>query len=270
MGRVVGAGGHDVRVVSLLESDLAVRRRLPRLVGSALATLVLLGAIGCGTESARPSSGEAPPAPPLSAGAPGEEELAPGWDESPDGAPPAPAQELSDDALLRLLRTRASAAAGPRTCDPEAVEASLVGFDAALGHRYTSLRVRNISDDACELEGVPGIGARGAWGSAFKLTVQPAPASSAHRGPVTLDPGQQAVALVEWTGMLAGAEDERAATLVVQLAQGEVPVPVPARLQGAPSGEPLDVGMMTTLRVSPFAPGAPDRPGSGAARPRSG
>jgi hypothetical protein len=68
-----------------------------------------------------------------------------------------------------------------------------------------------------------------------------------------LEPGGEARALVEWTGDLAGHDAERASLFVVQLASGQVPVRVPARITGVPAGEGgVDVGMFTTLRVGPF------------------
>jgi hypothetical protein len=174
---------------------------------------------------------------------------------TPDGEPSVPDAQLSETDLRALLRTGAEVPAGPATCTPDAVEARLAGFDAALGHRFTFLRVRNVSKQRCEVEGPPGMGARGERGSVFTLTVESAAANSEHRGPVALAPGQEAVSTIEWTGVLAGAEDERASMIVVQLAKGQSPLRVPAHLDGDPDdAEPLDIGMLTTLRVSPFIP----------------
>jgi hypothetical protein len=73
---------------------------------------------------------------------------------------------------------------------------------------------------------------------------------------VRLVPGGEAQALVEWTGDLAGHDAERASLFVVQLASGQVPVPLPARIGGVPAGEgDVDVGMFTTLRLGPFEHG---------------
>lgn len=227
--------------------------------GTRLVALMLLAATAACASDDEPVSVESaapvspPPTPPLTAGPPSEEDLAPGWDEPGDGPSPEPIERLSEDELRRLLRTRASVPTTADSCGSGEVEAALVGFDVALGHRYTSLKVRNTSEVPCEVEGVPGVGARGLWGSTFQLTVEPGLTNSTHRGPVTLAPGQEALATVEWTGALAGAEEERAATLVVQLAQGQVPLAVPALLP--PEAGPVDIGMMTTLRVGPFVPG---------------
>lgn len=224
---------------------------------TSLSVLVLAcAAAGCTSDSPEPmQSGGDSSVLPLTAGQPSEGELEPGWDESPDGAPPVPVEELSDTDLHGMLRTRASAAASAETCAADEVEADLFGLDVAAGHRYTSLRVRNVSERSCELNGRPGIGARGQWGNAFKLTVEAATDYSDHRGPTVLAPGQEAVADIEWTGMLAGAPEEKAAALIVQLAGGQVPFAVPAELHGGPiENEPLDLGMLTTLKVGRFIP----------------
>ncbi|MCG8151285.1 hypothetical protein GUY44_12415, partial [Pimelobacter simplex] len=57
------------------------------------------------------------------------------------------------------------------------------------------------------------------------------------------------------TGDLAGAApgSERISLLVLQLARGQVPVAVPARIAGdTPDDPPLDIGPLTTLRLAPF------------------
>ena len=199
-----------------------------------------------------PVSGGAASQPPLSAGPPDETELSPGWDEQPDGPSPTPDAKLDAAALKALLRTRASGSAGTDRCRPDEVDARLAGFDAAAGHRYTSIVVRNVSERSCVVGGVPGLGARGEWGHRFTLTVERGVTSSGRVAPVTLAPGADASAVLEWTGELAGHDAERASMLVVQLAAGQLPVRVPAELTGAPGEERLDVGMLSTLRVSPF------------------
>ena len=99
------------------------------------------------------------------------------------------------------------------------------------------------------------MGAGGERGSVFTLTVESAAVNSEHRGPVALAPRQEAVSVIEWTGVLAGAQDERASMIVVRLAKGQSPLRVPAHLDGHPGDAvPLDIGMLTTLRVSPFIP----------------
>lgn len=235
-------------------------------VAAGTAALALLPLAGCGdgagdaatsTASDSQSSAAVASQPPLSASPPSETELSPGWDASPDGPAPTPDAKLGDAALKALLRTRATASDGPEQCGPRDVRAQLVGFDAAAGHRYTSLVVRNTSDRTCRVDGIPGLGARGEWGHRFTLTVAPGIPISDHAGPVTLKPGTRASAALEWTGELAGSGAERASMLVVQLASGQVPVRVPARLTGLPAGasDSLDVGMLSTLRISPFEAG---------------
>lgn len=239
----------------------AGERRLRAAAGTA--ALALLPLAGCGGGGAATSTASDPqPAavastPPLSASPPSETELSPGWDQSPDGPSPTPDSALDDAALKALLRTRATASDGSGQCGAQDVRAQLVGFDAAAGHRYTSLVVRNTSHRTCRVDGIPGLGARGEWGHRFTLTVEPGVPVSDHAGPVALKPGMRASAALEWTGELAGSGAERASMLVVQLASGQVPVRVPARLTGLPAGasESLDVGMLSTLRISPFEAG---------------
>jgi len=190
--------------------------------------------------------------PPLSAGPPSEAELPPDWDQPGDGPLPTADAKLGDAALRALLRTRASEPDAADRCGPDEASARLEGFDAAAGHRYTGIRVTNTSSRPCTVSGVPGIGARGEWGHRFTLTVERGAPSSGHAGPVRLAPGEEAVSTLEWTGELAGHDAERASMLVVQLAAAQVPVRVPARIEG--DTVPLDVGMLTTLRVAPFKP----------------
>jgi hypothetical protein len=198
-----------------------------------------------------------PTHPPLTAGAPSETELSPGWDEAPDGPAPTPDANLPDAALTALLRTRGSSTDGAESCGPAEVTARLSGVDAALGHRYTSLVVANTSSRACVVQGVPGIGARGNEGRRLTLTVERSASVSGATGPVRLVPGGEAQALVEWTGDLAGHDAERASIFVVQLASGQVPVRLPARITDVPAGESdVDVGMFTTIRLGSFVPRA--------------
>ncbi len=223
-----------------------------------LGTLVLASALplsGCG-EQADPVADAPPPVtePSATTASAGLEEVPPGFDERPDGPSPTPDAALDDAALTALLRTRASVRAGERSCRPDQVRASLEGYDQAAGHRITQVVLRNSSSRTCVLEGIPGIGARGAWGSRFVPAVQ---AGDGAMGGVTssvveLAPGARATVDLEWSGELGGAESERASLLVLQLAGGQVPVPVPARIGASP--EPLDIGMFTTLDVSPFEP----------------
>lgn len=189
----------------------------------------------------------------------GLEEVPPGYDESPDGAPPVADDELDDAALRALLRTRASVRSTGQHCRADQVRVSFEGFDAALGHRFTRLVVRNVSQEACAVEGVPGIGVRGGWGSTFVPEVRSDDRAVDGRlvppGPVRLAPGRAASSDVEWSGALAGAETERASLVVVQLASGQVPAATPARLAEDPPSEPmLDIGQFTSIELSPFEP----------------
>lgn len=229
------------------------RLRVRSLATVALSAALLTMTACTGDESAAPQS-----QPPLTAGAPEESELGSGWDEAPDGPPAKPDADLSDDELTQLLRTRASATDGAEMCTPTDVKALFSGFDMAAGHRYTTLVVTNTSSRNCVLDGVAGVGARGEWGKQFKLTVEPGRTVTGQPGgPVRLAPGAEAKSLVEWTGELPGNDAEVASLFVVQLAAGQVPLRVPAKLDGLPAGEDhLDVGMLTTMRLGPFEPSA--------------
>lgn len=229
---------------------------MKRLLGTLLLTSALPLA-ACTDEAPDPVADAASPVaePTGTTASAGVEDVPPGWDERPDGASPTPDAALDDAALTALLRTRSSVRAGERHCRPGQVRIALESFDAAAGHRYSRLVVRNRSQRTCVVEGVPGVGARGAWGRTFVPEVRAGDGIQGGVRPsvVELAPGGQAAADLEWTGELAGAESEKASLLVVQLAGGQVPVPVPAKVVGQPG--PLDIGMFTTLDVSPFQPG---------------
>lgn len=177
-------------------------------------------------------------------------------------APSRPGPSGTED-LTALLRTRATTTAGADGCRPDQVAVTLEGYDAALGHRYTRITVRNVGERPCRVEGVPGIGVRGFDGSTFEPEVgrglpmsgEPAPPD----GPVELQPGTAATSDLEWTGELAAADAERAALVVVQLAVDQAPVAVPARLAGDPAdADPLDIGRSTTLRLTAFTALSPE------------
>jgi hypothetical protein len=72
--------------------------------------------------------------------------------ETPDGEASVLDAQLCETDLRALLRTGAEVPAGPAACTPDAVEARLAGFEAALGHRFTFLRVRNVSKQRCEVD----------------------------------------------------------------------------------------------------------------------
>jgi len=170
-----------------------------------------------------------------------------------DDPPPVPGERLDDATLVDLLRSRSSVVDAPERCTPGEVSARLVGFDMALGHRFSTLRVRNDATRPCVVEGVPGVGARGEEGSVLQVSVSRV-AGSPEARPVLLTPGDEASARVEWTGALAGAESERAGLLVFQLAESQTPLPVPAVIDRTDDGL-LDIGTNTLVRVGAFLPG---------------
>lgn len=145
----------------------------------------------------------------------------------PDGPPPTPDARLPTSALRTLLRTAAS---GNGTCSAAQLRLRLGGIDAALGHRYTTIRATNSSSTACTLVGYPGLGFRGEWGTAFPVAAERSSIELTGIGnekpnqALRLAPGQTAVAPLEWTGSLAGAYDEKASLLVVQPSEGAVPI----------------------------------------------
>ena len=170
-----------------------------------------------------------------------------------------PDAELTAADLAGMLRLPATAASTSTSCRPEAVTVSLMFSDAAMGHRYGVLTVVNDSSEACSVQGYPGIGARGGWGSTFQLAAEQRDpiAPSATQDEVMLAPGGSAVANMEWTGELAGAQSEPISLLVVQLTtDGEViGHPVSAESTGIPEPDTgIDIGMMTTVRVGPLQP----------------
>ncbi len=185
---------------------------------------------------------------------PGLEEVPPGYDQQLDGPPPAKGDAVDGAALTALLRTRASVAADGH-CTSDQVQVTLQGFDMTLGHRYSRITVRNTSAAACVVEGVPGIGVQGTWGSRFvpevKHTDRDTSGAAIAVAPVRLEPGERASAGIEWTGDLAGAESEQASMLVVQLARGQVPAKVPA----VAGGGRVDIGQFTTIVLAPFVAG---------------
>lgn len=228
----------------------------------AAATAVLLGAVlalsACGT------GGTSPDAPGTST-TPGAGELTPGFDEMPDGEI-TPDSALSPADITALLRLQASGTATPDSCRPDEVSASIDGLDAAAGHRYARVVLTNVSGRTCTVSGFPGIGARGEWGNPFELAVEhrDPSASPASPSPVTLQPGATGFANLEWTGELAGAESEQISMLVLQLAQGQDAFGIPgvgtvAADSGDLSGQamPLDIGILTTVRIGPVQASSP-------------
>lgn len=207
---------------------------------------------------ANPADPAATPTPNAPASTPGptESDLPPGWDEPGDGPTPTPADELTAEQLSSILRLPATAPVSAATCTD--VDVHLTFVDAATGHRYGILSVENVGDARCEVRGYPGLGVRGSWGSTFVLALEQRDPidGGTQQGVVPLDPGARAVANVEWTGALAGAESEHAELLVVQLAAGATPVTVPVSYDGGHGTRDvgIDIGMETTVRVGPLAP----------------
>lgn len=224
---------------------------MKRLLGTLFLVLLLAA---CSAEAGNEPDARPADEPIGTTAPPGLDEVSPGYDQQLDGPPPAKDGDLDGAALTSLLRTRASVAADGH-CTRDQVQVTLQGFDMASGHRYSRITVRNTSASACVVEGVPGIGVRGARGSRFvpevRHTDRDTDGEAIAEGPVALEPGEQASAGIEWTGDLAGAESEQASMLVVQLAQGQVPAKVPA----VAGGGRVDIGQFTTIVLGPFVAG---------------
>lgn len=223
-----------------------------RALGAALAASVaLLALASCAGEQA-----DASLASPSSVPGPSEQDLAPGWDERGDGEVMADA-DLGLQELAGILRLPATATSTATSCRPDDVALSLTFTDAAMGHRYGVLTVENTSPETCSVQGYPGFGARGEWGSTFQLAAEQRDPidPAATQSEVMLAPGESAAANVEWTGELAGAESEPISLFVVQLtSDGEaIGHPVSAESSGALAPDTgIDIGMMTTVRIGPL------------------
>ena len=215
------------------------------------------------------------PAAPSSVPEPLEGELGRGWDEEPE-PPPIVGQELVSSGehaqpdsslgtkeLLDILRLPATAAASNSFCKPQDVDVSVQYADAATGSRYGLLWVQNTSDKDCTVQGYPGFGARGAWGSKFLFIAEQIDAityedPAAEQVAVTLAPGQFATANMTWTGELAGAYSEPISLFVVQLASNQVPIGIPVIQDFVGDGSQpqinsaLDIGMLSTVSVGPL------------------
>ncbi|WP_139185772.1 DUF4232 domain-containing protein [Sanguibacter gelidistatuariae] len=207
-----------------------------------------------GTESATPPT--AVTAAPSSVPGSAELDLAPGWDEQGDGEI-LPDADLTPGDLAGMLRLQATATSTSTSCRPDTVALSLTFADAAMGHRYGVLEVVNTSSVACSVQGYPWIGARGAWGSSFQLAAEQRDPidQAATQDQVMLAPGASAVANVEWTGELAGAESEPISLLVLQLTSDGEATGHPVSAESAGIGVPdtgIDIGMMTTVRIGPL------------------
>jgi hypothetical protein len=237
----------------------------PRLLTAGVSCLLAGVLTGC---AAGPLAGGAP-----SHGEPGPSSPAvyaetgppPGWDQPPDGPPPIPDSELSQDELAALVRTQASGPLVADACQPDQVELSLRGFDAAAGNRYTSLVVRNASANPCALRGSPGLGARGQWGNEFVLDEPNTVSGAEAPDKIDLAPGAQAVAGLHWSNP-AGNDQEWISSLVVQLAPDGPAKALAAQVTSlpCPAGDTidcqarlelpyhLDVGTFSKLAASDF------------------
>ena len=227
----------------------------------ALATCVLLASC----TSSQPTPTPAGTTPPTSTPTPAEGALTPGFDQQPDGEV-IPDSALSPVDISKLLRVPATDVGTPTSCNPTDVSAMVDNLDAAAGHRYGRLVLTNTSGRTCSVTGYLGIGARGEWGNTLQLAAEqrePRDDKVTSR-PITLSPGATAFANLEWTGELAGAESEHISMLAIQLARSQDAFGIPAvgavaADSGAQSGDsaPLDIGMLTTVRIGPAQSASP-------------
>lgn len=175
----------------------------------------------------------------------------------PDGPSPTPDSELTVGDLEGLIRNPASSVSSGESCTSHEVRLSLSAADAAAGHRYAQLTATNFADRTCELVGWPGLGLRGAWGTALPIVAERSTIATDRVGvpvadpetPVTLASGGAAVAEFEWTGALAGTRDEHVSLIAVQLATDTAP----AAFLVDPADH-VDIGPETTVRVGPWGP----------------
>lgn len=249
--------------------------------GHGMTGVLFTAALLAGSLTACGSSGH-PPAAPSGVPEPQESELGAGWDEEPE-PPPVVGQELVSSGqhaisdaqlgtaeLLTILRLPATASGSNKFCKPQDVAVDVQYADAAAGSRYGLLWVQNTSDKDCIVQGYPGFGARGAWGSKFLLVAEQLDGityedPSAEQVLVTLAPGQYATANMVWTGELAGAMAEPITLFVIQLASNQVPIGIPVTHEFNGDGSQpqinsgLDIGMLTTVRLGPFLPATVDR-----------
>lgn len=293
---VPGSAGHREHMDSTEPDQVPAREpRAPRvplvprplwwtvLVVIALVLLVAWWAMGrgeqrAGTQSsaATPSTVVPSPDDPQSVGEPSEAELGSGWDQATVSPVPEPSS-LDADQRLALLRLGATAQGGADSCGADDVALFLRGFDVAMGHRYSHLMVTNTSSRTCTVQGYPGIGGYGDWGSTFLWTAEQrnqtgSGTSGEDEQPViTLAPGGVAAADLEWTGELAGAGAESLWAFAVQLTQDQTPVLFvppgddpeagstswnssqgdgdPSMAEAQQELEDLDIGMLTTVRI---------------------
>lgn len=173
----------------------------------------------------------------------------------PDGPAPTPDDALTTVDLTGLVRQAASDPVDDQRCTPVDVRLSLTGMDAAAGHRYAQLVATNVGDRTCALRGWPGLGFRGAWGTAFPVVAEQVRPSVERVGvpaadpstAVTLAPGGGAAAELEWTGALAGRREERMSLIAVQFGAGGDAAALPVA-----AGNQIDLGAETTVRIGPW------------------
>lgn len=178
----------------------------------------------------------------------------------PDGPAPTPDQALTAADLTGLVRRPASDPVDDQRCTPADVRLSLTGLAAAAGHRYAQLVATNAGDRTCQLRGWPGVGFRGAWGTAFPVIAEQVGPSIERVGvppadpgvAVSLAPGGRAAAELEWTGALAGNRQERMSLIAVQFGAGG-----PAAALPVPAGNQIDLGAETTVRIGPWGASGP-------------
>lgn len=227
-----------IRVATTSDDDDAPPPATPTSTSSATALT---------TPSPTPQATPAASPPPAAEG-----DLPSGWD-GPDDGPITPDAELPQGDVDALLRVTATGEAAASACTADEVTYELAGFDAAAGHRFATLLVRNSSARECTVSGYLGIGGRGEWGHAFELEAEQGPVNGEgeEASTVRLAPGEAAQAWLEWTGGLAGAQQEHLSSFALQLAAGQPAAMVAA---AGPGGTPLDVGMFSTVRIGPLRP----------------
>lgn len=171
----------------------------------------------------------------------------------PDGPPPTPDDQLTDADLADLIRSAASAPSTPESCSGAEVQISLTDSEAITGHRYAQLVATNTSNRTCQLIGWPGLGMRGAWGTALPVVAEHSvipvnrvgvPEASPDTAVTLAAGGGRAVAEFEWTGALAGHYDEHVSLIAVQLATDQSPTAL-----FIDPDDPVDIGPDTTVKV---------------------
>lgn len=179
--------------------------------------------------------------------------------ERPEGAPATPDANLTREQIAALLMSQASSPSTDNSCTAADLRLSLDSPDGAAGHHFARLLAANISGRTCAVQGWPGMGIRGGWGTAFTTVVGHNPPDPNPIGvppadpaiPVTVPAGGHAAATLEWTGSLGGAYDELASLFVVQLADGQYPV-----ILELTEADSVDIGPETTVRIGPWGQAA--------------